>query len=294
MRNLKYFIGQGGRGLAANGLMSIASISIVAASIAIFGIFILLGINMNYISEQAVSYIEVRAFVEFETDLESIERVEQQIAQIYGIEQVVRYTAEEQRARSIEFFADNEDMLMFYAEHNPYRDGFRIFLTDPEYLESVREQLDYIQYLVRINADPSDIQSIVDFARTLRTASVWIIIILALVAIFIISNTIKLGMFARRREINIMKYVGATNWFIRWPFVFEGMFVGLIGGVISAGIMLWGYNAMIPGFNDWIGGIVDMASLEDVWQTVLFAHLLLGGGIGIVGSALSIRKYLFV
>jgi len=287
-------MGQGGRGLAANGLMSIASISIVAASIAIFGIFILLGINMNYISEQVEYQVEIFVEVERYADVYTVQNIGAQIEQIEGVRAVVPLSAQAQLEQALIDNADDPRIVGRLERSNPFLEAFQVFLNDPIYAADVERQISEIYRVYEIDNDPGFVQWIMDFARTLRTASVWIIIILALVAIFIISNTIKLGMFARRREINIMKYVGATNWFIRWPFVFEGMFVGLIGGVISAGIMLWGYNAMIPGFNDWIGGIVDMASIADVWQTVLFAHLLLGGGIGIVGSALSIRKYLFV
>ena len=111
--------------------------------------------------------------------------------------------------------------------------------------------------------------------------------------VFIISNTIKLGMFSRRKEINIMKFVGATNWFIRWPFIIEGMFLGIIGALIASGIVLLGYESIYKGMQDFMGNI-RFLELYEVSGAVVLGFLIMGVGMGMIGSAMSIRKHLHV
>jgi len=292
-RDFKYFISQGINGLIANGLMSIASISIVTASIAIFGIFILVGLNLNYISAQAIEQAGIQVFMEFGVGEETIQNIGRQIGHIEGVREVVPLTAEEQLALAMEDFADEPDMLALLEMANPFREGYQIFLRDTYYAAHVERTVGRLDYVATVRNDSEYIQFIEDFARILRMISFWLVLILGIVAIFIISNTIRLAMFSRRREINIMKYVGATNWFIRWPFIVEGMIIGIIGGAIAAGLMLWGYGATVSQLNDLVG-IVNMSALGDVWKIMLLSLVALGGGIGLLGSALSVRKYLIV
>jgi len=294
MRNFKYFISQGFGGIAKNGLMSVASISIVTASMIIFGVFILFGLNLNYISEQAINQIELFAEVERGTETAEWRNIGTQIEGIEGVREVILYSAEEQLETAKIQHADEPVIIARLERSNPFLDGYRVLLTNPAYAAEVESELRGIQNIYEVNADPDDIQWIVNFAETARMVSFWLVFLLGLISIFIISNTIKLGMFARRREINIMKYVGATNWFIRWPFVIEGIFIGLIGGVIAATIVLWGYGMVVPRINDFIGGIVDMAALSNIYGVAVLFLLSLGSGIGLIGSALSIRKYLVV
>jgi len=294
MKNFKYFMSQGFRGLVTNGLMSIASISIVTASIAIFGIFILFGINLNYISTQAIEQAELQVFIEFGTDEGIIENIGQQIEQIEGVRSVIPYSSEEQLQEALIIWADDPVMIQRLETGNIFREGFRVILIAPSYAYAVETEIDNFALVANINNDSGYMEMIEGFAGTLRNISLWLVILLGLVSIFIISNTIKLAMFARRKEIAIMKHVGATNGFIRWPFIIEGIIIGLIGGVIASGLMLWAYSAVLGGgLNNWFGPI-DMIALGDIYIILLVSLLSLGGGIGIIGSVLSIRKHLAV
>jgi len=295
MKNVKYFISQGFGALARNGLMSIASISIVTASIAIFGIFILFGINLNYISTQALDQAELQIFVEFGTEPNIIQNIGRQIEQIEGVREVIPYTSEERFDRAIEEFEDDPAMVQWFENvGNFFREGFRVFLNSPLYAERVGAEIAEFQLIANINLDGGYMEMLEGSVRTLRSISFWLVLLLGLVSIFIISNTIKLAMFARRKEINIMKDVGATNWFIRWPFIVEGILIGLIGGAIATGLILWGYSVVVGGELDNWFGMIDMIALGDVYQTLIIALVSLGGGIGLIGSVLSIRKYLSV
>ena len=127
----------------------------------------------------------------------------------------------------------------------------------------------------------------------MRHASIWLVIILAIISLFIIQNTIKLGMFARRKEINIMKFVGATNWFIRFPFMIEGMLLGLMGAAVSAVIIMLSYKAMLPNLTEFMGTL-KLLDTSSVVSTIAWSFALLGAGIGVLGSYMSIRKHLHV
>ena len=294
VRNFKYFIGQGFGGLASNSMMSFASISIVTASIAIFGIFILFGINLNYISEQMVDGLEMRVFIERGTSENVVQNIGRQLQQIEGVREVVEYTPEEQLQDAREAWANEPDMLILLGSDdvNFFRDGFRVFLDEPEYAEAVEVEIRKLQNISNVRNDIEYMQWLVEGADTLRVISFLLVLLLGLVSIFIISNTIKLAMFSRRREISIMRFVGATNWFIRWPFVIEGLIIGGIGGLVASGLILWGYGAAVSRLNEYVD-MIEMAGVADVYGAVILSLVLLGGGIGLVGSTLSIRKYLF-
>ena len=118
-------------------------------------------------------------------------------------------------------------------------------------------------------------------------------LILAAISVFIISNTIKLGMFSRRKEINIMKFVGATNWFIRWPFIVEGMLLGAVGAAVATVIVMFGYGSVLPTVQAFMGNLTLLSSAQ-VLNIIIIAFLIIGMGFGMLGSAMSIRKHLHV
>ena len=293
-RSIKYFIGQGFGGVFSNGLMSFASISIVTASIAVFGIFILFGINLNYIGEQITSQCELQVYVTRSADSDAVRKIRTQLEDIPGVKEVTLFTSRERYLEVKKDFEDKADVIASLEKDNPFRESYRILLTDITAANEIAEAAKTIQNVEEVKNRQDIIQKIIDVTGFFRMSSLWLVIILGFVSIFIISNTIKLGMFARRKEINIMKYVGATDWFIRWPFIVEGVIIGIIGAALATGLMLWGYSAIVGSMNEFLQPMLKVMQLADVYRTVIITFISLGGGIGIVGSAMSIRKYLFV
>ncbi|NLD49451.1 MAG: FtsX-like permease family protein, partial [Clostridiaceae bacterium] len=126
-----------------------------------------------------------------------------------------------------------------------------------------------------------------------QIGSIFVLVMLMVISLFIISNTIKLTVFARRKEINIMKYIGATDWFIRWPFIFEGIIIGVIGGIISYFLVGLFYSVAVSKFSDGIN-LIKLIKLSQISLNLIAAFLLMGTIVGSLGSAISIRKYLRV
>lgn len=293
-RNLRYFFSQGIRGLVSNSLMTLASVGIVIASLVLFGTFVLLGMNLNYIGEQIKEQCEINVYLPREMSRDDVRKIGSELAKIKYVKEAQLYTKEERfnnfKDSSYEEQADVIDML---EQDNPLRDSYILVLEDVSRANEVAAAAGKIDGVEEVVNSQHLIQRIITLTNAIRHISIWLILVLAVVSVFIISNTIKLGMFSRRKEINIMKFVGATNWFIRWPFIIEGMFLGIIGALIASGIVLLGYESIYKGMQDFMGNI-RFLELYEVSGAVVLGFLIMGVGMGMIGSAMSIRKHLHV
>ena len=294
IRNVKYFFSQGVKGLVSNSLMTLASIGIVIASLVIFGFFLILGMNLNTVSEQIKDQCEITVFVPREMEHDDVRNVGQKLSELEYVKEARLYSKEER-------FQDHKESshraqaeaIETLEQDNPLRDAYVLSLTEVEKAEQVAKAAEKVEGVEEVSNRQDIINQVLSMTNTVRHVSVWLLAVLAFVAVFIISNTIKLGMFARRKEINIMKFVGATNWFIRWPFIIEGMVIGAVGALIACGIVLVGYNSIFPGLQHFMGDI-EMVRMDDVTTIVILAFLGMGTLIGMIGSAMSIRKHLHV
>ncbi len=293
-RNLRYFFSQGIRGLVSNSLMTLASVGIVIASLVLFGTFVLLGMNLNYIGEQIKEQCEINVYLPRDMSRDDVRKIGSELAKIKYVKEAQLYTKEERfnnfKDSSYEEQADVIDML---EQDNPLRDSYILVLEDVSRANEVAAAAGKIDGVEEVVNSQHLIQRIITLTNAIRHISIWLILFLAVVSVFIISNTIKLGMFSRRKEINIMKFVGATNWFIRWPFIIEGMFLGIIGALIASGIVLLGYESIYKGMQDFMGNI-RFLELYEVSGAVVLGFLIMGVGMGMIGSAMSIRKHLHV
>lgn len=293
-RNLRYFFSQGIRGLVSNSLMTLASVGIVIASLVLFGTFVLLGMNLNYIGDQIKEQCEVNVYLPREMSRDEVRRIGSELAEIDNVKEAQLYTKEERfdnfKEGNYEEQADVIDML---EQDNPLRDSYILTLEDVGGAQAVAEAAAKVEGVEEVVNSRHLIQRIIAITNAIRHISIWLILVLAIVSVFIISNTIKLGMFSRRKEINIMKFVGATNWFIRWPFIIEGMFLGIVGAAIASGIVLLGYNSIYVGIQEFMGNI-KFLEMYEVVGTVIAGFLIMGVGMGMIGSAMSIRKHLHV
>lgn len=293
-RNLRYFFSQGIRGLVSNSLMTLASVGIVIASLVLFGTFVLLGMNLNYIGEQIKEQCEINVYLPRDMSRDDVRKIGSELAKIKYVKEAQLYTKEERfnnfKDSSYEEQADVIDML---EQDNPLRDSYILVLEDVSRANEVAAAAGKIDGVEEVVNSQHLIQRIITLTNAIRHISIWLILVLAVVSVFIISNTIKLGMFSRRKEINIMKFVGATNWFIRWPFIIEGMFLGIIGALIASGIVLLGYESIYKGMQDFMGNI-RFLELYEVSGAVVLGFLVMGVGMGMIGSAMSIRKHLHV
>ncbi len=293
-RDWKYFFKRGVSGVMSNWLMSIASVSIVIASLVIFGIFIILGFNLAHVSEQIEEQCQVNVFVSRDATEEEFIAVGKKLEKLDNVKHVKYYTKEE---RYDEYkkknYADNSEAISAFDKDNPLRDSYILTLDNPEQAEKVIKAAGKVKGVEDVNNNLEVIQKIVSITQTVRTVSIWFLLLLLVIAVFIISNTIKIGMFARRKEINIMKFVGATNWYIRWPFIIEGMILGCVGALLAATMVLFAYERIYPSFAAFMGSI-GAVSFRDVYNYVVWSFIGLGSIIGMIGSYTSIRKHLHV
>ena len=189
---------------------------------------------------------------------------------------------------------ENGELLDRYQDDNPLRDMYLITLTDLSKSQETVDQMDDIAGIVKIQQNEDSINKLVSVANYIRNFSLWIIIALAIVSIFIISNTIKLTVYTRRKEINIMKFVGATDWFIRWPFIIEGIAIGIIGAGASIAVIMAGYGAIVNVVNSLNIMFLTVRPLNELTGVIVGSSLGLGAILGGVGSLISVRKHLNV
>jgi len=294
LRNFGYFFKSGISSVMTNWLMSLASVSIVVASLFILGVFIILGVNLNEISGQIEEQCQINVFVPHNATDAQFKAVGERLAEIEHVKSVKYYSKEERyNDYKTTQYKDNAKAIEAFENDNPLRDSCVLSLDDPANAASVIAAAGKVEGVEEVKNSLELINKVLSVTGVIRTATIWLVVILLIIAIFIISNTIKLGLFARRKEINIMKYVGATNWFIRWPFIIEGMLLGLIGSLFSATLVIMAYEAIHPGMVEFFGSI-RVVSVSGVYDYVVWWFIGIGVLIGMLGSYTSIRKYLKV
>ncbi|MBO4941189.1 MAG: permease-like cell division protein FtsX [Clostridia bacterium] len=293
-RNVKYFFVQGVKGLVSNSLMTLASIGIVIASLVLFGFFLLFGMNLNAVGEQIKEQCEINVYMPNEMSRDGVREIGSALSEIEYVKEAQLYTKEERLQNYREgVYQERAEVIDTLEEDNPLRDAYILVLEDVTKANEVAAAAAKVEGVQEVVNRQDLIQQILSITNTVKHVSVWLLLILAFISVFIISNTIKLGMFSRRKEINIMKFVGATNWFIRWPFIIEGMLIGAVGAVCAFFIVMLGYGSVLPTVQEFMGNIELLASAE-VIKIVIALFLVMGMGIGMTGSGLSIRKHLHV
>ena len=293
-RNVKYFITQGVKGLASNGLMTLASLGIVIASLVLFGIFVLLGLNLNSVGDQIKQQCEVNVYMPNDMSRDEVRAIGSQLSEIEFVDEVQLYTKEERLQNYKESIRHDQAQVITTLEaDNPLRDAYILSLTDVRKASQVAEAAGKIQGVQEVTNRQDIIQTILSVTNAVKIGSAWLLFILAVISVFIISNTIKLGMFARRKEISIMRFVGATDWFVRWPFIIEGMILGAVGALFASVIVILGYGSVYGAMQEFMGSI-KLLQVADTINVIIVGFLIMGMGIGTIGSFMSIRKHLNV
>jgi cell division transport system permease protein len=294
---------EGSKNVIRNGWMTFASTSAIAISLFILGIFLLLALNVNSLADQLESEVEIRVYLELNTQDEQINSIQNQIGSIEEVSKVTFVPKEEGLEIMKEKFGeDGAELLEGYeGDDNPLPDSFTVKVNDPHNVSFVADKIDQLDsnestpFFDKVIYGKGYVENLFKVTRAVRNVGLVLVAGLAFTAMFLISNTIKLTILARRREIGIMKLVGATNNFIRWPFFIEGALLGIIGSVIPVIILLYGYSSLINAFKFDLGLLLIQLLPLDVILYKVFG-LLLGIGIviGVWGSTISVRKFLKV
>lgn len=291
-----YLIKEGFKSTFKQKKMTSASIIIMCATMFIFGLFFVIGENVNSVITQLESEQGIQIFIDEDATDADVETLEGQIKSIQGVNKVT-FVSKEDALNSMKTTLGDENLFEGWDEENPFPASYFVTLTDLSLNEQVQNEILKLDNVDEIASENTTINRLRSLANGIQITTIVILALLIIISIFIIAYTIKLTVHARRREISIMKYVGATNNFIRGPFIVEGIIIGVISAIITLIILGLSYNAIMPN----IGGSIliqemglGLLSFSDMFSLVLTVYLVLGVGIGVLGSVISMRKYLKV
>lgn len=294
-----YLIKDGAKNIWANRLMSFASVGVMVACLLIVGAAILFSVNVNSMVGYVESQNEVVAFLDDNITQEGIDSVQAELDQMDNIGNITFVSKEEALEQEKENMGDAGLLLEGLDNDNPLPDKFIIQIEDLEYMNDSVREIDRIDGVDSTQAPRNVADTLVSIRYAVSFAGSFIIVILAVVTLIIIANTIRLTVYSRRTEINIMKYVGATDIFIRLPFIAEGIILGLVSAILAF-FILWGAYSYLMSWlivnpQSWMQAVSgSFVPFTDVaWQ--LFGGFALGGSlVGVLGSVIFVRKHLRV
>ena len=295
---LGYLIGEGFSNVFKNKKSTGASLMIMCATMIIFGVFLILGENINHFVREVEDAQGIQVFATEEATDEQVQQLGEEIKKINGVNTIEYKSKEAALDQMKEKFSDNEELLDGYeGENNIFTASYVVTLTDLNLSGQVQDEISKLENVKKITSSDETVSTLINLANGIKIVTGVILVLLIVISIFIIANTIKLTVHARRKEISIMKYVGATNGFIRWPFIVEGMIIGIISSAISIVLVAIAYNfiaeQMVSSqFMKMVG--VTLVGFSDMFSSIIFVYMLLGIGIGALGSIISMRKYLKV
>lgn len=295
LRTIRRHIGEGTKNIFRNGWMSVASIGAVTMTLALVGVFMAIMLNLNEIAKNIEEDVEIKVFIDRMAEEEDIEELREEIKEISTVESVQFASNDEELLSLAESLGEQGEAWLLYQQDNPLHHAFIVQATEPTDTEPTAEKIAGYEAVDNVNFGKDVVDNLFQFNKFARNVGLVVIIGLVLTAIFLISNTIKLTIMARSKEIGIMKLVGATNGFIRWPFFVEGMLLGILGSVIPVSMILFGYSYLERLLIDQIHfRMVELLPFNPfAWQLSLVI-LAIGTFIGIWGSVMSVRKFLKV
>lgn len=291
IRTVKYIVKEGVINAYRNKLMSLASVGIVIASLIIFGTFLLIILNLNQNMELIKQKPELIIFCQEGLGDQEILQIEQNLKQNAAVKS---YSFISSKQAYEDFKKELGEKLLEGYDENTFPAEFNVSLDENIVAEEEIVKLEEIPGVDEVSYSQAIIDLIAKVSNWVNIISLLLIIIFFCVSVFIIANTIKLTVFSRRKEINIMKYIGATDWFIRWPFVVEGIVIGVVGALISFIITRYGYGALEARFNQDLSDYFVFIKINDVSLQLMVFYSLIGGIVGALGSFISMRKYLRV
>ncbi len=293
VRTLEYFIREAFSSLKHNGLMSIASVSTVALSLLILGMFLIMVLNLNHMASTLESQVQISVYLQDNLKDQEIREIGTRITKLPGVVQVTFVDKNQALTRFKQRLGEQQGLLAALGDTNPLPNAFEVKVDKPERVKPVAQAVGQLKGVENARFGQEIIEQLFTLTKMIRLIGLALIVFLALAALFIISNTIRITVFARRKEIGIMKYVGATDAFIRWPFLIEGMILGSVGALIAVFLLIEAYTVLTT----------------QVYQKLLFLPLIpkypfltyvsillvvAGTVIGALGSTISLRRFMKV
>lgn len=296
LRIFRNMFKQGIQSMWRNKSMGLASITSIAAVLMILGIVLVLILSINnVVNDTKLKFDEIEVFLEDKISREQMTKIEDTAKDVPGVVSVI-YRSKEQALDLMKEDWGEDAYLLEDLETNPLPNSYIIKVEDIELADNLVNSIKTLDGVEEVKYYKDIIDKLLNFASYIRIGGMIIIAVLVFVSIFIISNTIKLTVTSRKREINIMKYVGATNSYIRGPFIIEGVFFGIVGALFSIVVVYFAYRYLYLNMNESFYNMFTFYLIppESIFSDITVIFLTLGAGIGAMGSMLSLKKFLNV
>lgn len=298
--SIGYTIKQGFCNIWRNKMFSLASIATMSACIFLFGLFFAIVTNFQAMVKEAEAGVAVTVFFNEGITQTEIDRIGEEISKRVEVSDYEFISAEEAWEKfKTEYFGDNAEAADGFKDDNPLANSasYEIYMNDISMQSTLVDYLQGLEGVRDVRQSETVANTLSDFNSLIGYISVGIILILLLVAVFLISNTVTTGIAVRKDEIGIMKLIGATDYFVRAPFVIEGVLIGMIGSALPLALLYFLYNKVVVYIGEKFGflnTLIHFLPVEEVFQTLVPVALILGIGIGFLGSKITIRKHLKV
>lgn len=293
IRTMRYFINEAFQSFRRNSFMSIASIATVALSLFILGIFMTLVANLDYFAENLENQVQISIYLKDDLSTDQVMTVGKRLKELPDVKSLTFTNKDQAMTKLKERMKDQPGILNALEGKNPLPSSYEITFTNPESVKkTARIVADYPE-VESSHYSQEIIEQLFKITTVIRWGGIAFIIFLTLATLFIISNTIRLTVFARRKEIGIMKYVGATNWFIRWPFLLEGLMLGFIGGIIADFLLIQFYQFATATIHSSLA-FLPMVSVYPFMYQAGAILLVISMIIGAIGSTISLKRYMKV
>lgn len=296
IKTITYIFKEGFKNVWRNRAMSMASITSVAATLVILGVIFIMIININSMAQGAKDQFDtIQIYLSENLSKEQIDGIGTEIQTFEGVKEIRFQTKEEAMKKFKQEWGD-KGYLLDDLDSNPLPNSYIITMTDIGFANHVVEQVKTVKGIEDVKYYQDVINKMIQITNFIRNVGMAVIVILIVISTMIIHNTIKLAVNARRREINIMKYVGATNWFVRMPFLLEGTILGVCGAFIAIVLVYFLYRYSYEMFTSEFYVIIAayIVGVRYMIMDLLSLFVVIGAGIGALGSLLSMRKYLDV
>lgn len=289
---LIYFFREAGKSLNRNRFLSFATITTVAICVLILGFGVLFTMNASSFMNHLESDVQIRAFLDQNLTSSQVSDVGREIEAIPGVSYHEFYSREQAMEQMQKDFGGKEIDLRSTLPKNPLPHAYIVKVSNPRAVAGIAATINKMPGVTKVNYGKGTVERLFKVTRWLRIIGIIFIVLLLVGAIFLIATTIRLAIFARRKEVYLMKLIGSTDWFIRWPFFLEGIFLSMVGALLSIGILALAYGSLIKKMHTvfFIPLVTSGATLSHLYGTLLVSGLVLG----IVGTWISLNRFLKV
>jgi len=283
------------KSLGRNGWMMFASVSAVTITLLLVGVFFVIMMNLNNVAKSIEEDVEIRVHIDVAASDEEQKALQSQIEKLKEVESVTFSPKEEELDNLITSLGEEGEAFTLFEQDNPLNDVFVVKTKNPTDTMKAAEQIEKMKFASKVKYGQGSVEKIFEVTSVGRNIGLILVVGLLFTAMFLISNTIKITIFARRKEIEIMKLVGATNGFIRWPFFLEGLWLGLLGSIIPIIVVGTTYYYAHGYLSEKLAGnFIQLLEFSPFIYQISGLLILLGALIGIWGSLMSVRKFLKV